>query len=148
MPSIYLDRYLYVIEAQTKMMKPDCLPVQHQCIFGISTLKSWTKGQFSLNFNKKFSYLIVSGDNDKVFWFMFSDIGEKVKGVSVPRYSKEDMEKVLQEHLDDKLDQNHTFADLYKNKTHANITAVPEYVFKKWHFNRIITVGDAAHKVI
>lgn len=43
--------------------------------------------------------------------------------------------------------ENISFKKLYDAKISSTLTPLPEYVFKRWHFKRIMTIGDAAHKV-
>lgn len=99
------------------------------------------------NLNKGHSYLVISGPQDRVYWFLFVNIGKTHYGPEPPHYTKEDEEAVVNEHLNDKILENRTFRDLYSTKISSVLTPLPEYVFKKWHFQRIITIGDAAHKV-
>lgn len=117
-------------------------------MFGISTgIKGIPAKTSNRCVNKHFSYLVVTGPNSKIYWFLFVNIGKTHYGVDVPRYSKRDEEELAREHLNDKVTETTTFGDLYANKTISVLTALPEYVFQKWHFERIITLGDSAHKV-
>lgn len=99
------------------------------------------------NMHRHFSYLVIGGPDNRVYWFLFVRLDETQYGLEPPKYTKEDEETLANEHLDDVLGKNFTFRDLYSRKISSLLTALPEYVFKKWHFNRIITIGDAAHKV-
>ncbi|RBQ68810.1 hypothetical protein FVER14953_21006 [Fusarium verticillioides] len=38
------------------------------------------------------------------------------------------------------------FSTLVDNKVSAVMTPLVEYVYKQWHFDRIITLDDSAHK--
>lgn len=74
-------------------------------------------------------------------------MGKTLHGSEIPRYTKEDEEKLVKEHWDDYITPTLQFSDLYKHKISSVYTALPEYVYKKWYFQRIMTIGDAAHKV-
>jgi hypothetical protein len=65
----------------------------------------------------------------------------------IPRYSEEQRDALAAEHAEDRVTDTLTFGELYALRTTATLQALPEVVFKKWHYNRIITIGDAAHKV-
>lgn len=98
-----------------------------------------------LNF-KNFSYLIMTGPQKRVYWFLSIKVENKVCGINVPKYSKADEETFVNQHLDDKIEGGATFRDVYAARISSSVTALPEYVFKKWHFDRVMTIGDAAHK--
>ncbi|KAF3053971.1 hypothetical protein E8E11_000876 [Didymella keratinophila] len=64
----------------------------------------------------------------------------------IPRFADEQRDALAAEHANDLVSDTLTFGELYSTRTTANLQALPEVVFKKWHYNRIITIGDAAHK--
>ncbi|OHF03728.1 FAD binding domain-containing protein [Colletotrichum orchidophilum] len=127
--------------------KTECLPTVYKCIFGISIIKDWEDSTVQTNFNKHFSYLVISGPSNRVYWFLFVNMGYTHYGPELPKYTKEDEAKLVKEHQDDNIIENFTFKDLYAARISSVLTPLPEYVFKKWHFNRIMTIGDAAHKL-
>lgn len=99
------------------------------------------------NLNKGYSYLVISGPQHRVYWFLFVNMGKTHYGPEPPRFTKEDEEALANEHMNDKILEDRTFRDLYSTKISSVLTPLPEYVFKKWYFRRIMTIGDAAHKV-
>lgn len=123
-----------------------CLPTVYKCIFGISIGTSWEPRAVQTNLNKGYSYLVIGGPQDRIYWFLFVNMGKTYYGPDPPRFTKEDEEALVNEHLNDKITENCTFRDLYSTKISSVLTSLPEYVFKKWHFQRIMTIGDAAHK--
>ena len=96
-------------------------------------------------FNDKFSYLVGSGTN-RTYWMLFKNIGTRY-GSDIPRFTEKDEEAVVKEHWNDYVAPTVQFSDLYKHKTKLVYTSLVEYVFKRWHFQRIMTIGDACHKV-
>ncbi|GKT61946.1 FAD binding domain-containing protein [Colletotrichum tofieldiae] len=125
----------------------ECLPTIYKCLLGISVMKDWDHTTIQTNANKRFSYLIIGGPNDRVYWFLFVNMGQTYRGIEPPRFTKEDEETLVNKHQNDKIAESTTFQDLYSHKVTSVLTALPEYVFKKWHFDRIMTIGDAAHKL-
>lgn len=118
------------------------------CIFGISIVKdgSWAPGRTQTTFGKGHSFLTITGPKNRVYWFLNRSIG-KCHLPDLPRYTKADEEALYREFKDSMVDDTHSFGELYATKISSTLTALPEYAFKKWHFNRIMTIGDAAHKV-
>lgn len=53
----------------------------------------------------------------------------------------------MNQHLQDRILENMTFSDLYENRIVTTLAPIQTYVFEKWHYQRIITIGDSAHKV-
>ncbi|UDD62521.1 hypothetical protein AFCA_009834 [Aspergillus flavus] len=104
------------------------------------------KGTLSSVFNEKFSYLIPSGPGEKTYWFLVRNIGETMYGPDIPRFTKQEEETLVKEHWDDQITPTVRFSDLYKNKTSSVYTSLPEYVYKRWYFQRIMTIGDSCHK--
>ncbi|KAF3760406.1 FAD/NAD(P)-binding domain-containing protein, partial [Cryphonectria parasitica EP155] len=123
-----------------------CLPTESKCIFGISIVEDFEKATATTVFGKRFSYLVIAGPRHRVYWFLFQKIDKKHYGTDLPRYTKQDEEALVKDHWNDQLTDKHVFGDLYKAKISSTLTPIPEYIFKKWYFDRIITIGDAAHK--
>ncbi|RYP90968.1 hypothetical protein DL770_002884 [Monosporascus sp. CRB-9-2] len=40
-----------------------------------------------------------------------------------------------------------TFADIYRNKRVSHTTPLPHHCFDRWHYKRIMCIGDSVHKV-
>ncbi|KAF4540041.1 FAD binding domain containing protein [Lasiodiplodia theobromae] len=118
----------------------------YKCIFGISIMKDYAPSTTSSTWYKHSSLLVIAGPSNRVYWFMFQNIDKKYEGEELPRYSKQDEETLAKEHWNDQVTENITFGDMYAARISSVLTALPEYVFKKWHFRRIMTIGDAAHK--
>ena len=68
-------------------------------------------------------------------------------GKNIGRYTKEDEVKFAGEHFGDQLTENTTFGDLYAHRLQTSLVNIEDHVFPLWHFGRILTIGDAAHKV-
>lgn len=71
----------------------------------------------------------------------------KATGNEIPRFTKEDEIALAEEHFSDQVAESTTFEDVYRNRLQTALVALEEHVFERWHFGRIITIGDAAHKV-
>ncbi len=98
--------------------------------------------------NKGYTYIILAGEGARVFWFFFVSLEGTKYGKGIPRFTKEDEALLVEKHRNDKLNEYLTFGQLYDNRIVATLTTIEEYVFEKWHFQRILTVGDSCHKVL
>ena len=83
-----------------------------------------------------------------MYWFYFFKLSKTVYGTGIPVYTKADEARIIKERENDNILPDLRFGDLIKQKISSTLTPLPEYVYKKWHYDRIITVGDAVHKVI
>jgi hypothetical protein len=127
---------------------PTALPATYACIFGISKgVEGIEKGTLTSVFNEHFSYLVPSGPGDRTYWFLVRNLGKTVYGSEIPRFTKEEEEALAKEHMNDHITPTLRFSDLYNKKIASVYTSLPEYVYKRWYFKRIITIGDASHKV-
>jgi len=118
-------------------------------LFGIAKpTKAFSGGRFSPGYYRDRSFLTVQGPESRVYWFLFENLPETVYYADkIPRYSKADEKEFAEKHWNDVILDDVTLGDLYSNSLFTNMTPLHEHVFDKWHFERIITIGDAAHKV-
>ncbi|KAF5599002.1 zeaxanthin epoxidase chloroplastic [Fusarium pseudoanthophilum] len=122
------------------------VPCYYKCIFGISRpIGELTQGHHHI-YNDNFSYLILLGPGGKWYWFLFVKLPLPLYGNDIPRYTKADEEELALQHASDHITPEVTFGQLYGARTSSTLTPLHEYVFEKWHYKRIITIGDAAHK--
>ncbi|KAH6995512.1 hypothetical protein BKA56DRAFT_538510 [Ilyonectria sp. MPI-CAGE-AT-0026] len=122
------------------------VPCYYKCIFGISRpIAALTKGAHYV-MNHYYSYLIITGPGERVYWFLLVKLDVPLFGNDIPRYSKSDEDALARQHASDPITPSVTFGQLYEARTSSVLTPLHEYVFEKWHFERVITIGDAAHK--
>lgn len=119
-----------------------------KCIFGISKRPaSLPKGALQINaFFYGRNYMMLTAPGNRLYWFLFADM-ERATGADIPRFTKDDEFKLAGQHLQDQVSRSTTFGEVYESRLHTALVAIEEHVFPQWHFERIITIGDAAHKV-
>ncbi|EKG19712.1 Monooxygenase FAD-binding protein [Macrophomina phaseolina MS6] len=126
------------------------VPCDYTCMFGISNPVPGFSGASSHTvMGHNHSYLVVGGPGGRIYWFLFVKNEKTLRGMEdeIPRrFSEEQKKAVAEKYWNDPIEGNVTFGDLYKTHFSAILTALPEFVFTKWHFGRIITIGDASHK--
>jgi 2-polyprenyl-6-methoxyphenol hydroxylase-like FAD-dependent oxidoreductase len=124
--------------------------VTYCCMFGISNPKDgFPKFQTQHIQGKNHSYLLSTGPGNDVYWFLFERLAVPAYGLhdKIPRYTDAEKDALAEEHVGDQLSDALTFGNLYQARRAATLQALPEVVFSRWHYGRIMTIGDAAHKV-
>lgn len=139
------------IEPATFEMEESEVPCYFKCIFGISKPGTMPEDMSSgYVLAKKSTILIAQGAGRRAYFFLFVPVspdGPKF-GDDIPRYTKEDEATLVEEHWDVPIVRGKlTFGDLYKARTISTLVPLQEHVYKKWYYGRIMTIGDAAHKV-
>lgn len=108
--------------------------------------KGIEKGTNHIVMGEGHSYLILTGPG-KTYWFLQVKNSETTYGKGVPNYTVEDERRLAESHFEDRLNEYDTFGDLYRNKIISRLTPLHEYQWKRWYFGRVMTIGDANHKV-
>ncbi|KAL4816218.1 hypothetical protein BDW67DRAFT_185042 [Aspergillus spinulosporus] len=138
-------------EAKSGLFQADPLSdlqCESRCIFGISKRPPGLP-ELPQQINAFFTdcnYMIISAPGDRYYWFLFTEV-DKVYGKDIPRYTEEDERRLAEEHFRDQLTETTTFEDLYTNRLQTSLVSIEDHVFPRWYYRRIITMGDAAHKL-
>lgn len=128
--------------------EPDSVPCYYRCSFGIAQhVPGWVTGELYHVTGKERSQLVISGPDNKVYWFMFEKLFEVKYGKDIPRYTKKDEEEFVKRNADVPITRRVTFGQVYAKRLSSTLTPLHEVVYKKWFFKRMITLGDSAHKV-
>jgi hypothetical protein len=93
------------------------------------------------------SYLIISGPGHRTYWFLFESLNKAIRGTSLPRYSEEDEIRMVKRYASDHVGSSTTFQDVYQHRVKSVLVPIEEFVSTRWSYDRIITIGDSAHKV-
>ncbi|KAK2774510.1 FAD binding domain protein [Colletotrichum kahawae] len=124
------------------------VPATTLCIFGISDRPQAYPGASQHNtLSEGHSYYVMAAPGNRVYWFLFMELKETLYGENIPRYIKDDEARIVKEHLEDRILENMTFGDLYDKRIVTTLAPLQTYVFEKWHYKRLVTIGDSAHKV-
>jgi 2-polyprenyl-6-methoxyphenol hydroxylase-like FAD-dependent oxidoreductase len=124
------------------------VPVDYGCVFGISNpCNGIEPGASNSVFHKHESYIVNGGPEGRVYWFFFYKLVQRAYGDDIPVYTKEDEAKVIAQHANDAITPNLKFKDIIDNRITSVLVPLQEYVFRQWYYKRMITIGDAAHKV-
>ncbi|KAL4781660.1 hypothetical protein BJX76DRAFT_10126 [Aspergillus varians] len=126
----------------------DAISATYGCMFGTSsTVPGIPPRYLGFGANKHFSYIIGTGPENKTFWALTHKLGKTTHGADILQFTEEDKQQRLQEHWDDRITPEVRFSDLHKYQQRVVHTPLHEGVHQKWHSGRIITLGDASHKM-
>ncbi|KAH7144772.1 hypothetical protein DER46DRAFT_651354 [Fusarium sp. MPI-SDFR-AT-0072] len=124
------------------------VPVSTRCIFGISKRPSALGSRSQqMVVGEGHAYLIIAAPRDRTYWFLFDGLPETKHGKNISKYTKADEEGLVKERRDDHITRDVTFGELYDQKIMSTLVPLEEYVFDRWHYKRIVTIGDSAHKI-
>ncbi|OBT85982.1 hypothetical protein VE02_06383 [Pseudogymnoascus sp. 03VT05] len=99
-------------------------------------------------FRKHNSYLISSGPDGRIYWSYFFKLAQRAYGNDIPTFTKANEKEILDARANDNITPSLKFRHLLNTKVSYTSVSLQEYVFRQWHFQRIITIGDAAHKIL
>lgn len=126
----------------------DETPATYSCIFGVSAgVPGIPLGCLDFVVNEQSSYIVGSGPDNRMYWFLVSNMGKTFYGADIPRFDNKELDALAQKHWNDHIRPDVRFADLYENRISTIYTPMRECVDKKWHLNRVMLIGDAVHKV-
>ncbi|CAG8178090.1 unnamed protein product [Penicillium salamii] len=119
----------------------------YRCMFGIADCpESMPKETGFKSYHKNRSYLCQAGCEGKFYFFAFIKNGHQTVNHSIPRYTIEDEQAVVDEYGADILRPGLTFGDIYNRRRHAVIAPLQEHVLEKCFYKRAILIGDSFHK--
>lgn len=126
----------------------DRVPCYYRCSFGIAQhVPGWVAGEQNVVSGRGHSQLVVSGPDDRVYWFLFERLPTVKYGKDIPKYTAQDEAEFIKANASRAITEKVTFGQVFAKRLQSTLTPLHEVVFKKWFFKRIITFGDSAHKV-
>ncbi|KAI0853831.1 putative monooxygenase [Daldinia vernicosa] len=129
------------------LKEQDEIPCYYRCSFGIAQhVPGWITGEQHVVLGRHQSQLVVSGPDDRVYWFLFDKLPETKYGKDIPNFTKEDEAEFVKRNFNLPITEKVTFGQVYSKRLSSTLTPLHEFVCKKWFFDRIVTLGDSVHK--
>lgn len=91
--------------------------------------------------------LMCTTQRDQTFFFVFIKLPKAVRWPDRIRYTVEEAETEAAKYVDLPVADGIRFGQLWKQRIRGHLYCLEEGIFKLWHHNRIVLVGDSAHKV-
>ncbi|TQV89967.1 FAD binding domain-containing protein [Cordyceps javanica] len=124
--------------------------IEYANMFGIAYIdKPFPPRLLAMEAKQDRSYLSHGNAEGRILWGLTEKLPFPIKGKNAPRYTKADIEALIEKRGQDEIFPGITLGDLYKGSSEANgMQPLQNLVFDSWHFGRMVTVGDSAHKMV
>ena len=124
------------------------MTVEYSCIFGISrSIEGLVPGEHVIAYRDGLTVLTFPGKGDRVYWFVIQKLSQTYVYPHAPRFSLDDAERTCLELAKLRIWKDVSIVDLWQAREVVSMTALEENIFKTWHYQRLVLVGDSVHKV-
>ncbi|KAF6834221.1 FAD binding domain protein [Colletotrichum plurivorum] len=127
------------------------VPCEHACIFGTaSPTPGINPGEVmgASGRNKVAGCMGGPGGEAFFFWFWSLPEGKRTCPIDdIPRFDDEEKKRQFENGADTVVsDAGLKFDKVRENAVYSGVTALPHFVMRRWHYGRLVIIGDAAHK--
>jgi len=123
----------------------------YYCAFGVSKYETddpdIIPGNGQITYGKKVSSVLVSSTRNRNFWFLIIKFDKRQHYPNIPRFTTADTETEVKFYFDRPMTQRTKIKDLWDSRLKCSMAALEEVVYEKWFEDRLVLLGDAAHKV-
>jgi hypothetical protein len=120
---------------------------EYNCIYGISTPCGLQPGDIKMVYGKDISFLVICGKEGRTSWFYFTKMDKKYYVPNIPKWTKKDAVKQVNEHLGFKITDKVCLGDIWKTRATYTLVSLQECFYDKWTWCRFASLGDSIHKV-
>ena len=92
--------------------------------------------------------IVICGKEGRSYWFLFQKMDETYSVPNIPRWTREDAIKQVNDNRDFKITEKVCLADLWKTCVSFTLVSLEEALFDKWTWGRMACLGDCIHKVV
>ncbi|TEA19168.1 FAD-dependent monooxygenase andE [Colletotrichum sidae] len=127
------------------------VPCEHACIFGTAKpTEGVAPGEVVGASTDRALAGVMGGPGSETFLFWFWSLPESQRTCpinDIPRFDDEDKQREFARSADKLVaDNGLKLGTVVDNLLYSGVTALPHFVMRKWHYGRIVIIGDAAHK--
>ncbi|OQE24183.1 hypothetical protein PENFLA_c010G06962 [Penicillium flavigenum] len=124
------------------------LKAEFRCLFGISSpIKELIIGEQVNAFFDGFTIITIHGKEGRVYWFVIQKLDKQYTYPNCPRYTAGDIETAAEELRSIVFYKDINFGQLWENRETVSMTVLEEHTFDIWHHDRLVLLGDSAHKM-
>ncbi|WQF89220.1 Putative FAD-binding domain, FAD/NAD(P)-binding domain superfamily [Colletotrichum destructivum] len=113
-------------------------------LFGIAAVDDVPRSA-NITMNQDFACALMSRGH-YAYLVLHEALPRTLVGDEIRPYGADAVDEVARRHWDDPIREGVTFADVYGKLTRKVLVPIQEYVLQKWHFGRVLLLGDAVHK--
>ncbi|KAL9018348.1 MAG: hypothetical protein Q9185_004317 [Variospora sp. 1 TL-2023] len=110
------------------------------------TIAGMAVGNMTTVPNRGFSFMVTALP-DQTYFFVNIKLAEPLEWPNKGRYTLEEAEKEAAKYASMPVTYSMLFGELWKRRIRGHLYPLEEGIFKLWHFNRTVLVGDCVHKV-
>lgn len=123
--------------------------MEYACIFGISSgIAGLLVGEQINAFFDHLTIITIHGKHGRIYWFVIRKLPTKYTYPEAPHFTTDDAALAAAELRNVRLYKHITFGHLWDTREVASMTALEENVFRMWHYDRVVLMGDSVHKVL
>ena len=126
------------------------MTAEYRCLFGISPPQEGLPSRtFDTTYIKDLTPIVITGKDERVYWFLIERMPKKCHFGHIPRFSREQAEEFAVQHLDVPLAPNGKvrFRQLWETHETCTLLALEEAYFEHWTWGRFACLGDSVHKM-
>ncbi|OQE24317.1 hypothetical protein PENSTE_c007G05058 [Penicillium steckii] len=122
---------------------------KYACVYGISNpVSNIEPGCNFFVYRPEASIIVFSGKGGVLYWFILNDLKQHPIRYETPQiFSEKDINALYLTIADTTVTEGVRFADIYKQKRTAVMTALEEGVADSLFSGRLFVLGDSAHKM-
>ncbi|PLB48782.1 FAD/NAD(P)-binding domain-containing protein [Aspergillus steynii IBT 23096] len=137
----------HVVGTSSVQNEEKTLSAQYSAVFGIATpTPNMVEGHVNRTFANGYSFFNGVGKDERIFWFVFHDMGRKYQGLNIPRMNQSEIDQHVKPLLDNYVAGGVRFRDIYRNTVRCAHVPMEEGVFDRWVYQRFACIGDSVHK--
>ncbi|KAF7585902.1 hypothetical protein BBP40_009884 [Aspergillus hancockii] len=124
------------------------MTVEFVCVFGTSSpVPGLATGGQVIETSDGFTTFIIHGKGGRIYWFVIKKLAEVFTYPETVRFTDADAVQTCQQILHLRINDNITFGHVWNRKEASAMTPLEEGMFRTWHYDRIVCIGDSIHKM-
>ncbi|XXH00682.1 hypothetical protein Hte_007032 [Hypoxylon texense] len=130
-----------------KQKDKTCIKTSYKALIGIGPhIPNLRPDALITVYDNKLSFLVIT-QPDHVFWFAFFRLPNTLVWPERGHYTDQEARELAASIADHPITETAKFGDLWDSRERGALIPIEEGLLDRWHFDRIVLAGDAAHKV-
>lgn len=127
-------------------LPPTAIRCNFTALFGVSKLSGEAPPSANNTVGPGQAVALIA-NRDRGYFLFYQLLPRELRGAEIPQFTAQQRDRFAEEHAGDVLQGSFTFGNLYQRRVRSVLVPLQNYAFKRWHFGRIICLGDTVHKV-